>query len=122
MGRGPVLKTGRRVERHGGSSPSPSANFLRPHGGREARQRSAKSCTGVQIPSMRPFKRREVMSKLGIHNAEGPFDFDLSPEESEKKLDELFCEAFETNHPTMLHWVSIKFELKRLRRLAGLVA
>lgn len=35
--------------------------------------------------------------------------------EVEQKLDELFCNAFETNHPAMLDWVNIKFELKELR-------
>ena len=34
---------------------------------------------------------------------------------SEERLDQLFMKAFETNHPAMLDWVRIKFELKRLR-------
>ncbi len=38
--------------------------------------------------------------------------------EAEDKLDQLFLAAFETNHPAMLAWVEIKFELKRLRRKA----
>jgi hypothetical protein len=35
--------------------------------------------------------------------------------EHESRLDALFCEAFDTNHPAMLDWVAIKFELKGLR-------
>lgn len=35
--------------------------------------------------------------------------------EAEERIDQVFLEAFETNHPAMLDWVSIKFELKDLR-------
>ena len=35
--------------------------------------------------------------------------------EYEQRLDEVFCEAFDTNHPAMLDWANIKMELKRLR-------
>ena len=35
--------------------------------------------------------------------------------EAEERLDQVFIQAFETNHPAMLDWVAIKFELKRLR-------
>lgn len=36
----------------------------------------------------------------------------------ERRLDELFCEAFSTNDPVMLDWVQVKFELKSLRAKA----
>jgi hypothetical protein len=36
----------------------------------------------------------------------------------EDKIDQLFSEAFNANHPAILDWVGIKFELKALR--AGL--
>ena len=35
--------------------------------------------------------------------------------EAEDRLDQVFLNAFETNHPAMLDWVAIKFELKELR-------
>lgn len=40
----------------------------------------------------------------------GPEDF-----RAEERLDALFTEAFETNHPAMLDWVQIKMELKKLK-------
>jgi len=33
----------------------------------------------------------------------------------EQRLDQVFLVAFSTNHPAMLDWVQIKFELKSLR-------
>lgn len=30
---------------------------------------------------------------------------------AEDRLDQVFINAFETNHPAMLDWVAIKFEL-----------
>jgi thymidylate kinase len=33
----------------------------------------------------------------------------------ESRLDELFTNAFDTNHPAMLDYVKLKMELKRLR-------
>lgn len=35
--------------------------------------------------------------------------------DAEDRLDQVFIAAFETNHPAMLDWVAIKFELKKLR-------
>ena len=35
--------------------------------------------------------------------------------EYEQRLDDLFSEAFDTNHPAMKDWVLMKIELKRLR-------
>ena len=35
--------------------------------------------------------------------------------EYEQRLDDLFLEAFDTNHPAMGDWALIKMELKRLR-------
>jgi len=35
----------------------------------------------------------------------------------EQRLDELFCDVFEPNHPAMHDWVRIKMELKQLRLL-----
>ncbi len=35
--------------------------------------------------------------------------------EYEERLDQLFLEAFDTNHPAMSDWALIKMELKRLR-------
>ena len=35
--------------------------------------------------------------------------------EYEERLDALFLEAFDPNHPAMADWVLIKMELKRLR-------
>jgi len=36
--------------------------------------------------------------------------------EYEQRLDELFAEAFATNHPAMHDWARLKMELKKLRR------
>lgn len=36
--------------------------------------------------------------------------------DAEDRLDQVFMDAFETNHPAMLDWVTIKFELQQLRR------
>lgn len=41
------------------------------------------------------------------------------PQEAEERLDNLFSAAFGVDHPAMIDWVSIKFELKRLRKLEG---
>ena len=35
--------------------------------------------------------------------------------EYEQRLNDMFCEAFETNHPAMHDWVLIKMELRSLR-------
>ena len=35
--------------------------------------------------------------------------------QAEDRLDQVFINAFETNHPAMLDWVEVKFELKKLR-------
>ena len=35
--------------------------------------------------------------------------------EAEDRLDQVFINAFEANHPAMLDWVAVKFELKELR-------
>lgn len=35
--------------------------------------------------------------------------------DAEDRVDQVFVEAFETNHPAMLDWVTIKFELQELR-------
>lgn len=35
----------------------------------------------------------------------------------ESRIDQVFLQAFETNHPAMLDWVRIKFDLKKLRTL-----
>ena len=44
--------------------------------------------------------------------------------DAEDMLDQVFISAFETNHPAMLDWVAIKFELKELRaaKKSGAVA
>jgi len=41
------------------------------------------------------------------------------PQEAEERLDNLFSAAFGVDHPAMIDWVVIKFELKRLRKLEG---
>lgn len=38
-------------------------------------------------------------------------------DEHEQRLDQLFLEAFGTNHPAMLDWVEIKFRLKRADKI-----
>lgn len=43
----------------------------------------------------------------------------MNTESAESRLDRLFSIAFETNSPTMLDWVAIKFELKSLRRISN---
>lgn len=35
----------------------------------------------------------------------------------EQRLDNIFCEAFDTNDAPMKDWVMIKFELRKLRLL-----